>query len=267
MTAVLADAAAFCARDVKIWRSYRVAVLGQVVSSVLAVASFALLAPSVRDDAAGLDGATYLGFVAVGIAVVGLLVATAQSVAGGIREAQVEGTLESILSAPIPHRRAVVLLGLWPCVTSAAFSVVVLGLAGGFGDAGFDIAPVALAAMAVASICLFAGLSLLSAAFVLVARRGDPVSLVLGLAGGIAAGAYAPVESFPAWLRGVAELNPLTHALDGWRAALLDAASLADVSTSLWVVSASAAVVVPVGWWVLGRAFEVSRRHGLLAGY
>ena len=47
---------------------------------------------------------------------------------------------------------------------------------------------------------------LLSAAGVLLTKRGNPVATIVGMVGSLTAGAYAPVDTFPHWLRWVARV-------------------------------------------------------------
>ncbi len=93
----------------------------------------------------------------------------------------------------------------------------------------------------------FLGLSLISASLILRFKSRDPVQLVLGNLGSFVAGAYFPVALMPAWLRDVADLIPMTHALNVLRGALLKGSHLQEVSRSLLILLAMAMVTVPTG--------------------
>src|SRR5258707_1066764 len=93
------------------------------------------------------------------------------------------------------------------------------------------------------------------------------VASFAGMVGAVAGGAYAPVATFPRWLARVADLNPVTYALDAWRGALLDGKSPGDIGHPLVVLVAVAVVVAPVAWWALGRAIDVARADGTLSTY
>ena len=132
---------------------------------------------------------------------------------------------------------------------------------------GFHINVASLALVVPVSVLAFAGLGLLSAAGVLVVKRGDPVSTVLGLTGALTAGAYAPVSTFPSWLRAIAACNPMTYALDAWRGALLQAKAPNELIGPLLVLTLMSIVALPVARWGLRRALVLARAEGTLASY
>jgi ABC-2 type transport system permease protein len=261
----MSEVVAFVKRDWRIARTYRAAFVGQLAGVLVFLATFGLLSPVVRDDFAGRFGMSYFGFAAVGIAVSGILVGTMSAFSGALREAQLDGTLEAILLAPISHVRLVALLGVWPLLfgfVAGGATLLVAGLAG----ATFSVQWEALVVVALLSVVAFAGLGLIAAAAVLVVKRGDPVAALVGMVGTLAGGAYVPTSTFPGWLRGVAAVNPMTAALDAWRGALLGGSS-AGLAGPVLGLAALAAVAVPFGWWLCGRAVDVARRDGTLAAY
>jgi ABC-2 type transport system permease protein len=260
----MAEVMAFVRRDWRIARTYRAAFVGQLSGVLVFLATFGLLSPVVRDDFAGRYGVSYFGFAAVGIAVSGILVGTMSAFSGALREAQLDGTLEAILLAPIPHVRLVALIGVWPLLFGFVAGGVTLAIAG-LAGATFSVHVVALVVVALLSVVAFAGLGLIAAAAVLVVKRGDPVAALIGMAGTLAGGAYMPTSTFPGWLRAVAAVNPMTAALDAWRGALLGGG--AGLAGPLLGLAALAAVAVPFGWWLCGRAIDVARHDGTLAAY
>lgn len=259
-------ARAFFVRDVRIMRSYRAALLGQVLGTLLFLASFAVVAPIVTDGFADEHGAGYVAFAAVGIAVTGALLCALQAFSDSVREAQLEGTLEAVLMAPVGRTSVIAAMGAYPLVAGVIGAGVTLAVAAVFAG-GFDVHPASLALALVVSVAAFAALGLAAAAAVVVVKRGNPVTTLVGMVGAVTAGAYAPVDTFPGWLQAVAAVNPMTYALDAWRAATLRGAGPGAVVADLAVLAAVAAVVGPVSWWMLGRAIDVARRDGTLVTY
>jgi len=258
--------AAFVVRDVRIMRSYRAALLGQVVGTLLFLASFAVVSPIIADGFAEEHGAGYVAFAGVGIAVTGALLSALQAFSESVREAQLEGTLEAVLMAPVRREGVVAAMGAYPLVAGVAAAGLTLGVAAAFAG-GFDVHPASLLLALVASVAAFAALGLLAAAAVVVAKRGNPVATLVGMLGAVTAGAYAPVDTFPGWLQAVAAVNPMTCALDAWRAATLQGEGPGAVAGDLAVLAAVAVVVGPLAWWALGRAIDVARRDGTLVTY
>lgn len=257
---------AFVVRDVRIARSYRAALVGQVTGTLLFLASFALVAPVVTDDFAARFGSGYAAYAAVGIAITGVLLSALQAFSESVREAQLEGTLEAVLMAPARRQGLVAAMGAFPVVAGLVAAILTLAVAAAAaGD--FDPHPASVALAAVASLAAFAALGLLAAAAVLVAKRGNPVATLVGMVGAVTGGAYAPVDTFPRWLERVAALNPVTYALDAWRGALLDGEAPGGIGEPVAVLVAVAVVVTPIAWWALGRAIDVARADGTLGSY
>jgi ABC-2 type transport system permease protein len=257
---------AFLVRDLRIARSYRAAFVGQVLGTLLFLASFAVVAPVVRSDFSSRFGSGYAAFAAVGIAITGVLLSALQAFSESVREAQLEGTLEAILMAPSRREGLVAAMGAYPVVAGLLGASLTLVIAAIFaGD--FDVQPVSVVLAALASLGAFASLGLLAGAAMLIVKRGNPVATIVGMVGAVAGGAYAPVDTFPGWLARVADVNPVTYALDAWRGALLDARSPGDLAHPLVVLVAVAVVIGPIAWWCLGRALDVARADGTLGSY
>ena len=262
----LALVRAFVRRDFRIERSYRAAVAGQVLGGLLFLATFGVISPIVRSDFDSQFGTSYFAFVATGIAVTGALLAALQSFASSLRDAQLEGTLEGMLLAPVPNEDVVACMGAWPLLVGFGFTTLTI-TAAWIAGARLSVNWISLGLTAAASLAAFAGLGLIAAAGVMVAKRGNPVATLVGMAGSLSAGAYAPTSTFPGWLRAVASANPMTYALRAWRGALLDARPPADLAGSLAVLAGLAVVALPVSRWALRRALAAARRDGTLATY
>ena len=257
---------AFLRRDVRIARSYRAALVGQVLGTLLFLASFAIVAPVVRDDFESIYGSSYAAFAAVGIAITGVLLSALQAFSESVREAQIEGTLEAILMAPVRRESLVAAMGAFPVVAGLVGALLTLAVAAVFAG-GFDPNPVSIVLAAATSLAAFAALGLLAGAIVLVVKRGNPVATLVGMVGAVTGGAYAPVDTFPDWLARLAVLNPVTYALDAWRGALLAGSTPSEIGHELLVLVAVAVIAAPIAWWALGEAIDVARSDGTLGSY
>ncbi len=66
----------------------------------------------------------------------------------------------------------------------------------------------------------FSGLGILSASYLLIFKRGNPVNwAILGLSS-VVGGMMYPISVLPMWLQYVAWLTPVTYSLEGMRAAI-----------------------------------------------
>jgi ABC-2 type transport system permease protein len=266
MTAWLRLARAFLRRDLQVARSYRIAFISQAVGTILFLAAFAVVTPIVSDDFSSRYGAGYTAYAAVGIAVTGTLLSALQTFAESIREAQLDGTLEVVLMTPASRPSVIAAMGAFPVLAGLVSTALTLILAAvATGD--FSIAPLSLVLAALASIAAFSALGLLAGAAMLVVKRGNPVASIVGLLGAIAGGAYAPVDTFPGWLQRIADINPITYALDAWRGALLEGRGPGSIADSLLVLVAIAVAITPLAWHALGKALDLARTDGTLATY
>jgi ABC-2 type transport system permease protein len=262
---------AFLVKDFLTDVSYRLAFAGQIVFLFFMVAAFYFFAQMF----AGLEipslapyGGQYFPFVLVGLAFSSYLGVAIRSFADTIRNAQVLGTLEALLVTPTPAGQIIVLSTLYDFLATSLRVVLTLGLgmlAFGVRFAGANWVGAGL--VLVLTIISFSFLGVLSAAVVLAFKRADPSSwLVQGLSY-LLGGVYYPVSVLPDWGQLVAQLLPITHALEAMRQLLLNGASLSQVSGSLAALAIFSAVAGPLSlasfWWALRRV----RREGSLSQF
>ena len=183
-----------------------------------------------------------------------------------IRDNQKDGTLEPMLLAPLPTIsiamssavfRLVIAFGRM--VVYLVFGIVVMGL---WHQADFLSLLIVLAS----AMLSFIALGVLSSAFVIVLKQGDPVIVAYAALTAMLGGAFFPVTALPSWVRPVANLIPLTYALTGLRAAL-DGASPANVLGPTFVLCGMAAVLLPLGILAFNWAVDRAKKEGSLAQY
>jgi ABC-2 type transport system permease protein len=59
-------------------------------------------------------------------------------------------------------------------------------------------------------------------------------------------GAIYPIQAFPPWLKAIAQVDPFTYAVDGFKCLLLKETSLAAVRTDMLFLSIFAAVTLGI---------------------
>ena len=80
----------------------------------------------------------------------------------------------------------------------------------------------------------------------------------------VVSGVYYPVSVMPGWMEWLAQLSPATYALEGIRAAVLDGASLSELTDDLWPLLVLGVVSIPVGLAVFRAGERYAKRHGKL---
>jgi len=111
----------------------------------------------------------------------------------------------------------------------------------------------------------FSGLGILSASYLLLFKRGNPANWLFISLWGIAGGMLFPVTMLPDWLQLIAKVNPMTHALNAMRAALLGSASLAQLLPAIELLLLFAIVLLPLSMLVFYWTLERTKATGTLS--
>jgi ABC-2 type transport system permease protein len=257
-------------RDYRTDRSYLAAfalgVLGSLVSLALFFYLAGLVDPGDVDDPAA-EAAGFFTFLVIGIAVYDILNALLVSIPARVRQDQLTGALEALLTTRA-HPFAIALgYGLYDLVRKLLETVVLVVVAVAVFDADFVVTweglTVAVAAL-VLVVVLFAAMGVAAAGFVIAYKR---VQAVIGLVATVIAlvgTVYYPANVLPRGLEVVAELNPLTWGLDVIRAALTGT----DVEAwQLVLLGVVAALSIPAAAGVIHLAIRRAKRQGTLGAY
>jgi len=264
-------AVAFFKRDFSQALSYRLSFLLQLGSILFSVAIFYFLSKLFGGAAAPqleAYGGDYFSFVLIGLAFTGFLGLSLSNFAGSIREGQMMGTLEIMLLSPT--RLSVILLSssLWSYLLTAIRVIVYLlvGVLVFGADLGQANIPAALLVM-VLSIASFSGIGILSAALVLIVKKGDPVAWLLGGASSLLAGVYYPITVLPSWLEPLSRILPLTYALDAMRLAMLKGYSISELRFDILVLLGFTVILTPMAFLVFRKALKRAKMEGSLIQY
>jgi ABC-2 type transport system permease protein len=247
---------AFVRRDFLVAWSYRLPFVGDWIG--LGVQAFMFYFVGLMVDPSKLPSfggqpTTYMEFVAVGIAISAFITLALGRVAVGMQQEQFAGTLESLLMTPTSP--ATVQLGsvvydlIYIPLRTAAFLVVI---AVAFG---LDFIPFVW------------GLGVASAGATLTFRRG---SGIVGLGSTILvlfSGAYYPLDVLPQWVASLAELNPITIAVDGMREPLLGGTGWEGVGRAVAILLPLSVVSLALGAAAFRAALRRERRQGTLGLY
>jgi len=262
---------AFLKRDVQIDLSYKLRFLMQFIgiffSTALTFFVSELIGSGISNKLAGYGG-DYFSFVIVGIALIDYLSVSLEQFSDEIRTAQLEGTLETLLVTPTSIYTVLFSSSLYNFfLTSLRIMVYIfLGLLL-FGLKLHLTSILALVVLIILTIGSFTGIGLISAAFILVLKRGSPVSLLVMTASGLLGGVFYPVDILPAWLVPVAQLLPITHALEAMRQILLNGASFAFISGKVLILVLFSAILIPMGLAAFGYGLKIAKKEGSLLYY
>ena len=117
------------------------------------------------------------------------------------------------------------------------------------------------------SIIAFASMGIIAASVIMVIKRGDPVTSLIGSVSTLVGGVLYPVEILPGWLQAIARLLPLTYALRSMRLALLSGASWQELLPDLLVLLFFCIVLFPLSLYAFRQAVRRVRIEGTLTHY
>ncbi len=258
---------AFLVRDARIALSYRLQFIFQFVVVVVTVFILYFVSQLIRVTPTLEQYGGYLPFAIIGLAVSSYFQTGFSSFAGAIRNEQMAGTLEALLMTPTRIPTIVIASSVWDFLWATAVAVtylltaqMVLGIdLQGNGALAF--------ALLVLTTLIFASLGVISASFVMVFKRGDPIGLVIGSVSTLLGGVFYPVSALPEWVQTISHLLPITYGLEALREVLLRGATFSGVWRDVLVLVIFAAVFVPLSLLCFKKAVARAKREGSLLQY
>jgi ABC-2 type transport system permease protein len=210
----------------------------------------------------------YATFLLLGMALMDLQNTVVGGLASKIRSAQLNGSLEGLLTTPSPTWLVLLALVV-PDVVLAFGRLIVYAIAGRFLF-GLDysaVNPLGVTVVLLVSLLGFAAFALVGAAITMILRRADPLSLLLGAASMIAGGVFYPRSILPVPLRLLGDLLPIAPALDALREAAVHSAGPIALAAPLARLGILVAIVGPLGAWLFSRMLARARIDGSLTAY
>lgn len=264
-------AAAFIKRDWYVETSYRLAFLMDLVSIFFSVAVFYFVGELIGTQALPFleeFGGDYFAFVLVGIAFSRYFGVGISSFANNLRQAQTTGTLEAMLVTPTSLSTIILSSSLWNFgfATVQVLAYLLLGwlfLGVQIGHANLLAAGLILGL----SIVVFCSLGILAASFVMVLKRGDPITWFFNASFTLLGGVYYPITILPEWMQTLSNLLPVTYGLRAMRHALLQGAGLVALLPDLIPLTLFGIFLLPVSLLVFRKAVLRARQDGSLTHF
>ena len=262
---------AFLRRDVLTTLSYRASFLSDIGSLATQALLFYFVNEMVDQQAipaiAG-QAVTYLQFAVIGIALSAFIQLGLGRVSAAIRAEQMMGTLDPMLTTPTSPSTIQLGLVMFDVVYIPVRTAVFLGLMATVVGVHFEASGIVPALVVLLVFMPFVwGLGILGAAAIMTFRRGGGLTGLLGTLLALVSGAYFPLALLPSWLRGVAEHNPISTALDQIREALIGGTGWAGVGTTTLQLVLASCISLTVGMLAFRLATARERRLGTLGFY
>ena len=259
----------FAERQLHVVKRYWVWEVVWLFYSLVSVLSIGFLASGL--DSLGIGGTTFdlhraQLYLLVGALLWGYLSLVFMEAAYGIAWERWEGTIEYTFMAPV--RRLTHLLGI--CLFAVAyglartFTVLMVAIAMFGLDFSHADIPAAVLVLAASTVPLV-GLSILTAVLPLLSpQKGEQMSIALQGFLLLVSGVYYPLSVLPAPMQLAGQASPLTYALAGIRASLLDGATVRDQLPTVLILLAMGAVLIPASVATFSWAERRAKRLGLL---
>jgi ABC-2 type transport system permease protein len=210
----------------------------------------------------------YFDFAVVGLVVTSFSLLGLSTFNRKIVDEQRNGTFEILLASPT--RLGQLLLGslLVPLALTTLDLVIYMGVGIGLLGSGLQVTRILLALPLLGlTLAIYSAFGILSAAFILLTKRGDPFSSLFIQLSNLLAGALFPIILLPGPLQVLARFIPTYWGLQGIRGALLTSVPPAALIEELAALLVFNALLLPLSLWAFGRAVRFCRVAGTLADY
>ena len=268
MLTVLDKAAAILRRDLLTARRSRGGIIFKVTAIVAEVAALYYLSHAVGPHYSA-DGMPYYAFLLTGTGLFGFLTVTTSGFVDSVRDAQLNGTMEVLMSLNTSST-LIVALGAGSIFAGRIINLVV------FIAAGLLLFPAgptlhanvpAMLLIVFLSILVTLGIAMLLSALQVLTQRGAAVAWLVTAITSVISGVLYPVSALPGFLQRLALIHPFTHALIGFRLAVVQDASWPQLMQHLLVLGIYAIVLVSAGFLALNASLRSARKLGILSLY
>jgi ABC-2 type transport system permease protein len=264
-------AVAFIKRDFFIQISYRSAFIFEWFGILSKIATFYFIA-KLFDKGMTIHlteyQVGYFPFVFVGIAFSEHLSTAIHSFAQRLREEQMLGTLETVLSTPTTTSVIVISLCFWDFIFTSIGTIIYLL----FGILFFhlNLSHINLLAsliIFILTLVSFSAIGIISAAFIMVFKKSAPISWLATTFSAFFGGVFFPVDILPQWLQKISYLLPSTHSLIGLRHAILQGYNLKALFPQIAILFIFCIVLLPLALQIFKVMVRRAKVSGTLSHY
>jgi ABC-2 type transport system permease protein len=218
------------------------------------------------DFGAGLDAEGFMTYLLVGALLWNYLSMLFDVLSETVSWERWEGTIEYTFMSPSSRVTHLLGMGFYAVVYGILQTVVTLGVCAAFFELDLREANYwgALLVLAVCSVSLV-GFGIVAAVLPLLSpEKGQQVSYIVSSLLLLVSGVYYEVDVLPRWMQAIATVSPVTYALEGARAALLDGAGISELWGSIRVLLIMGVVFIPLGLYVFHLGERYAKKTGKL---
>jgi len=262
---------AFIKRDFLSNFSYKMAFFIRWIGIFISIFTFYYLSKLIGHQPSGhlaAYGGDYFPFILVGIAATSYIGTSLESFASSISREQWAGTLEMMLVTPTRVSIIILSSSLYSFIFATISVLVYLGF--GCCFLGVDLSnanfPATLIIL-ILTIFSFSSIGIISASFIIVFKRGDPIIWAISGLSRLFGGVYFPVTLFPKYLQLISYSIPITYSLRALRYAVLKGYSFQALAADISVLLIFSVILMPVSIVTFNWAIKRAKKRGSLAFY
>lgn len=264
-------ARAFLWKDFLEESSYRLQFFTSIVSVIASVGFTFFVARFVGEgvnDKLPDTGGDYFSYLILGMGVQQFQSAALIQLSTKVRNAQLLGTLEALIGTRARLSHIILSMPLFAFLQTSlrVFACIAVGVfMFDMPVIGYRI-PLALGMLALTMLA-FSCIGLFVGALTLIFKRANAVTTAILGFSMFLGGVYFPPSEFPTWLQTASQFFPITHSLDGLRAALLTEGGTDVIANSALALVGFVVVLLPTGMACFRYALRRSMRDGTLTQY
>jgi len=261
---------AFLRRDFANTTSYKLSFFLDLSNMLIAVFTFYFTSKLIGSSAAqylGIYNSDYFSFAIIGLAFSAYFWNQFSTFTSTIMTGQVNGTLEIMLATPTSLGLILLSSSVYSFIytTILVFLYLISGILLGVTFSFANI-PAALIIFLL-TIITFSALGLISAAFSMAFKKGDPIVWFFGGIGTLLGGQVFPTTLLPLWLQKISEIIPITHALRSMRLVLLTGAPFSVVMDDVIALCIFSIILLPLSIYIFHIMIKKVKMDGSLIKY
>lgn len=213
-------------------------------------------------------GINYFSYVLLSMAFFSYIGVGLGSFSNRIRLEQLQGTLEAILLTPTGISTILLSLGVWNLIMATLDLLIYIGL--GIFLFKIDFSNVNIISTLVIlflTIVSFSGLGILSASFIIIFKRGNPLSWIINSIEGLIGGVYFPITVLPHWLQFLAQFLPITYAIKAVQLAVFRGYALNQLLREIVFLLLFSCLLLPLSLKAFTYSLKKARKDGSLTAY
>lgn len=264
-------ARAFLKKDFINQSSYRLSFVLNILSIFLSVYIFFIFSKLFEGTNSYLEeyGNDYFFFLIIGIAVSDLALRISSIVNTEVRNYQLTGLFEEIINLRDSITSILLFSLIYPIFYSIIRLIIYLVAAVLFFDLTLSYANFGFITIALMLVIFsFIGISLISGAYAIAFKKGNPLSAINQISVMVLGGVFFPTTILPAWLSTLSQFIPITHALEVIRYLFMPETTINEQTTyHFFIMVLFSFTLIFIGLFLCDLAVKKGKKNGTLTIY